>query len=135
MKPITMAPLRRRTALIGCGLLAFGVFSPVMSVPLGGTVPYLALGRDGSTPVGKLTLILAGAAFLATLFPSRIVLWIAGLGSLGLELFVFVLISRKMGAGSDVQLAWGWPVLAAGGIALIVAAGMKQKTEPDRVSG
>ena len=129
--------------MIGCGLLVFGVFAPALQLPFGGAMSHFALkcAIQAHVPfrgaayfefdAGWITLTIVAVALLAALTRVYSVLWLAGLASLGFDAWLFA--KTYDGLGGAEFLAWGWPVLVAGAVALLVAAGMRRKDDPDRM--
>ena len=127
---------KRPVALIGCGLLVLGVFAPVIQVPFAGASTYLEFGRNGTTPAGLITLFIAAGSVFAVFAQRYSLLWGTGIASLVVEgwaLWRAREIISGLRANADglrgtladaMQLQWGWAVLAAGGIALLLAAGL-----------
>lgn len=125
-------------ALVGAGLLAIGVFLPLVRVPKMGTINYVANGSGD----GIFVLVLAvAAAALALLDRTRHALW-PGLASLAMIAFTFFSLQSRMAearaqmrssigdnpfggiaeaASNAIQLEYGWAVLVFG--ALMVIAG------------
>lgn len=144
---------RQNTALIGCVLLAVGVYAPVVHVPMSGSMTYLEIGAgEGGFPIGKITLGIAACAFLATLARWFELLWIAGAGSLALETWTYLRIHDRIAhmkqvaseandslaggvmsmVSGSLRMEWGWPVLAVGGVALLAAAAMRPEKTGSR---
>ena len=127
-------------ALAGAALLVVGVFLPIVSMPIVGSINYFNNGRGDSIVVLALA---AAAAALALTRKFRLVI-VAGLASLALVTYtLFRLISgissaraemEKSMAGnpfkglgdaflSSIQVQWGWLPLVAGSF-LVLAAGL-----------
>lgn len=128
--------------IFGSIALFIGVFMPIVSIPIMGSMNYFQNGRGDGTIVlifGAISLILA----LAKQFRG---LWLTGLGSLGIMLFTFINFQSKISqaktemesqlagnpfrglaeiAMQSVQLQWGWAVLIVGAVLIIVAAAIK----------
>lgn len=127
-------------ALAGTALLGVGVFLPIVSMPMVGSVNYFANGRgDGIVVI----ILAAGAAALALTKRFKLVTFV-GLASLALVTFtLFRLISglnsaraemEKSLSGnpfkglgdaflSSIQVQWGWLPLVVGSF-LVMAAGL-----------
>ncbi|MBM4026326.1 MAG: hypothetical protein FJ280_13130 [Planctomycetes bacterium] len=134
---------RQMLAIIGCFVLFVGVFAPLISIPIMGSMNYFQNGRgDGIIVMGFAVVSLAAA--LARRFKW---LWLTGVGSLGMlgfTLFNFQYRFSKMKAEMNkglednpfrgladlavqsVQMQWGWAVLLVGGVMLLIAAGMRE---------
>lgn len=129
--------------LIGSLILFVGVFAPIVSMPILGSVNFFQNGKGN----GVIILIIAFISLIFTLIKEYRALWFTGLGALAVMLFTFVNFRSKMGeleaqmdtnmAGSpfrglahmavqSVQLEWGWAVLMVGAMLLIVAAALRQ---------
>jgi hypothetical protein len=125
--------------LAGATLLAFGVFCPLVSIPIIGQVNYFQNGQGD----GIIILVLAGATALLCLIRRFTLLWLTGLGSLGLLAFTFIsfqdrLSSAKKSIADDladnpfaglaamavqsVQIQWGIAILAIGAILVVASA-------------
>lgn len=127
-------------ALAGAALLVVGVFLPIVSMPMVGSVNYFANGRGD----GIIIIILAAAAAALALTRKFKFVTFVGLASLALVTFtLFRLISglntaraemEKSLAGnpfkglgdaflSSIQVQWGWLPLVVGSF-LVMAAGL-----------
>jgi zinc-ribbon domain len=138
---------RKLLGLAGAAVLFVGVFIPILSVPIVGSINYFQNGRgDG--------VIIVVFALLAALFSARRayrLLWIPGLACLALLVYTFISVQSKLAeakaamtadladnpfkgvaeaiAGS-IQLQWGWAVLVLGAVLLLVAAVMRDGGSP-----
>ncbi len=140
---------RQLFAIIGCFVLTIGVFAPLVSMPFMGSLNYFKNGRGD----GVFVLVLAGLSLIAALCRRYGWLWLTGLGSLGMLTFTFFNFQDGMSemkakmardlegnpfrgfgdlAVESIQMQWGWAVLLAGGIMLLIAAGMKENREHRR---
>lgn len=137
---------RSTVALLGAALLAIGVFTPIVSMPVVGSVNYFRNGEGDGVVILVLVLI-----SLLLMIPR----WFRGLivtGTLSLiMLLVTFLRFRQMlsdmrssmstdladnpfrGLGEamlqSVQLQWGWALLVLGSI-LLIAAGLMREAQP-----
>lgn len=130
--------------LAGATLLAFGVFCPLVSVPIVGQMNYFQNGQGD----GIIILVLAGATALLCLIRRFALLWVTGLGSLGLLAFTFISFQSRLStakrsieddladnpfaglaamAVQSVQIQWGIAVLAIGAILVVAAAAIPEK--------
>lgn len=135
---------RQIVGLLGSILLIIGVFSPVVSLPMLASISYVANGQGDGVFVLMAGLISLVAA-LARRY--RILYWTGGIG-LAVMIFTLSAFSYRMAevkgdmerdlagnpfrgladaAISAVQLQWGWSLLIAGAILLLVSAGGKGK--------
>ena len=128
-------------ALIAGVLLIMGPFCPVVSFPIVGDITYFNNGQGDGTIVvvlGALTLVLAALR-------KYVLLWITGVGSVGLAVFTFMQFRQKIGDLNDkvsdnlkdnpfkgladvavqsIQIKWGLAVVLVGGVLAIAAASM-----------
>jgi len=114
----------KNLGLLGAGLVAVGVFLPVVSMPLVGSVSFIGNAHGG----GLLTLIAAAAFVVFGLRQQRIGLLVAAsVSALMIGVSFLVLWSRihdvKSGLArvpfggllaQTVQIGWGWLFLFAG---------------------
>ena len=132
---------RQIFAIIGCFMLFVGVFAPFISVPILGSMNYFQNGKGDGTVV----LMLAVTSLVAVLYRKYRWLWVTGLGSLGLLAFAFFKfqyrmssmkadIAKRLGRNPfhdlgdfAIQMEWGWALLLAGSLMLLIAAGMNIK--------
>lgn len=135
---------RQIVALAGAVLLAFGVFAPLVSIPIAGTMNYFANGRGD----GIIVLTMAGVTALLALMRMFGGLWVTGLISAGTIAFTFYNFQSKFSqmkaemeqqlagnpfrgladaALNSVQMQWGWAILALGTLLILVAAGMREQ--------
>jgi hypothetical protein len=120
--------------LLGSLFLIFGVFTPLFSVPIVGSVTYLGSGFGD----GLFILVFAVIAILLTLFKRFRYLFIPALLSLALMVYTFTSFQSRLGRlrdddnplsaalGSAIQLSWGWGILTIGVVLLIIAASLKR---------
>jgi hypothetical protein len=125
---------RLALGLVGSLFLIFGVFTPLFSLPLVGSVTYLGNGSGD----GLFILVFAVVAILLTLFKRFRYLFIPALLSLALMVYTFTSFQSRVGSlrdddnplssalGSAIQLSWGWGILTIGIVLLIVAASLKR---------
>ncbi|MDR0480774.1 MAG: hypothetical protein LBG66_02690 [Gallionellaceae bacterium] len=133
---------RQIIGLLGCAVLAVGVFMPLISGPFGQSVNYFANGSgDGVFILG------ATVISIVLVFVRRYrFLWVTGGFSLALLAYTYwrmqtTMVSAKSqiadvaqdpvlhnfaNAFSDsIQMQWGWAVLAVGVVLILVCAAMK----------
>lgn len=130
---------------MGSLILAIGVFTPIVSIPMAGNMNYF----DNGNGDGVIVLVLALVSLGVVLFKKYKFLWITGLASLGMMLFTFLNFQGKMeavrnemqtqladnpfaGLGDlvlqSIQLQWGWIILVIGAVLLIASAAIKEDT-------
>lgn len=136
----------QKLSYIGAGVLAFGTFAPIVSMPIVGNLNYFANGRGD----GVILVILAAvAAGLARFGMAKHVLW-TGLGAAAMLLWAFIRFQNMKSemqsrmdteladnpfrgfaemAMQSVQLQWGWFPLVAGAATLIYAGLLARKSE------
>ena len=133
--------------LVGSVLLFVGVFIPIVSSPIFGSITYFNNGNGD----GVLVLVLASVSALATIAGYYGTLWVTGAGSLGLVVFSLVsaiirLPKLKTEVQSDlannpfhgladvainsVQIQVGWAVLLMGALLLITCAALSADRIP-----
>jgi uncharacterized membrane protein len=137
--------LIKQTVGIGGSILLFvGVFMPIVSVPVVGSINYFNNGKGD----GTIVLVLALFACLATLSKHFKAVKYAGIGSVAVMLFTFFRFQSKMSevkndmetdlagnpfrgiadmAMESIQLQWGWAVLSVGAVILIASAAIKSE--------
>ncbi|HEV7377953.1 MAG TPA: hypothetical protein VGN95_24945 [Pyrinomonadaceae bacterium] len=141
----------RILGIIGAVLVLIGIFLPLASITLFGEthgLTYFDGLRSGDTEgiIVSVLLILLGIASiaLAALGKSRSLI-ITGVLTLGVLIFTYIRIKSSMSEGiaeaeraggaqaatmasEAFSMSWGWIVLALGGLALIIAGILKDKT-------
>lgn len=129
---------KRLLGFLGCGLLIIGVFLPIISMPIVGSVNYIHNGRGDGIIVLALAVI-SGLLILGGFFRGLVVTGLLALAVMCFTLsqfFAFLGNARAEMAQSDnifkglgeamlatVQIQWGWVPLVAGGF-LVLAAGV-----------
>jgi hypothetical protein len=120
----TMTDRRQLFGLLGSGLLILGTFVPLISVPLLGTMNYFANGKgDGIFIIGYSAL-----ALLFTVLKRYKLLWIPAILSIAQLTYALITFTQKMSEASgliSISMEWGWLVLFAGAILLVLAAARK----------
>lgn len=137
-------PLRQILGLVGSLILFIGVFTPIISLPIVGSMNYFQNG----TGDGVIILVLAAFSIFLTLTKRYKFLLFTGIGSLAILAFTFINFQVRMsqmksqmkqgmannpfgGLGeamlSTVQIQWGWAVLIVGA-ALVIAAALLKET-------
>lgn len=128
--------------LSGSFLLFLGVFVPIVSVPIVGSVNYFYNGRGD----GVLILLLVAVSIPLALIKRFHWLWTTGLASLALICYTFFTLQSRIaemtsrlhsdlkdnpfrglaeGFAQGVQLQWGWAVLILGSALLITSAALR----------
>jgi len=133
---------RQLFGLVGAAVMAFGVFMPLMTGPFGMNVNYFSNGQgDGAFVLG-----LAVCSAVLVLFKRFALLWATGGLSFGVIAYAFFEIRSRIAevkssmdadlqgnpfrgladaAMSSVQMQWGWMVLVAGAVLILLCAWMK----------
>ena len=124
-----MTDRRHLFGLVGSGLLILGTFLPLVSAPLIGSINYFSNGKgDGVFIIGYSVL-----AIIFTLIKRYKLLWIPAILSLGQLTYALITFAQKMSGSSgmfSISMEWGWLVLFAGGILLVLAALTKAPASP-----
>lgn len=132
--------------IIGSIILFVGVFMPIVSVPIMGSINYFQNGKgDGIFIIG-----LALASLVLTLTKRYKWLWLTGMGSLGVMIYTYINFQAKVSdltsqmnteladnpfkelattAVQSVQIQWGVAVLIVGAALLIVASIIPEESE------
>lgn len=129
--------------LIGSSLLFIGVFTPIISYPVIGTMNTFQHTQWD----GPIILILAIISIFLSLTGRYNWLWVTGFLSLGVVAITFLTIQFKLAALQEkmamrlagnpfrgladkalqsVQIRWGWALLVAGALLLIASAALKE---------
>jgi hypothetical protein len=138
----------RSLGLIGAALVAVGLFTPIVTVPILGNVN---LFSNGTNLIGIDLLVLAAiAAVLATKNRLRDLIW-PGIAASGILLYEFGSLQYRLaqmreslnkdlqgnpfaglaqGAANAIQIQWGWLILAAGA-GLLLHVGLSSPKEQD----
>jgi hypothetical protein len=141
---------KQMLGLIGSLVLFVGVFTPIISLPIVGTMNYFQNGKGD----GVIVLALAIVSLILTLTKRYRGLWFTGIGSLAVMIFTFVNFQMRMSelqaqmesqlsgnpfrgladmAMQSVQIQWGWAVLIVGAGLVIAAAAIKTPDFQDAV--
>lgn len=135
---VTNQKKKQLLGLVGAGLLAVGVFMPIVSIPIVGSINYLYNGRGDGIIILALAL-LSGILILCKRLRGLIVAGFLSLAVMGFTLCLFFArinnlkddlaksdnIFKGLGQAimATVQIQWGWVPLVAGGF-LVLAAGL-----------
>jgi len=132
--------------IIGSVILFFGVFAPIVSVPVLGNLNYFQNGKGD----GLIILILSVLSLILVLAKKYKGLWFTGGLIIAVMAFTFVNLQIKISdmkmqmendlAGNpfhgfasmliqSVQIQWGWALLIVGAVLLIVSAAMKDEKD------
>lgn len=133
---------KQMLGLIGSLILFVGVFTPIISLPIVGSMNYFQNGKGD----GVIILALAICSLILTLTKRYRGLWFTGTGSLAVMIFTFINFQVRMSemqaqmesqlsgnpfrgladmAIHSVQIQWGWAVLIVGAGLVIAAAATK----------
>lgn len=136
---------RQTLGLIGSILLVIGVFMPIVSLPIIGSINYFQNGHGD----GVIVLILGVISLILTLTKKYGALWFTGLGSLAVMAFTFINFQMRMSQAREemqralgnnpfrgladaalqtIQIQWGWAVLVLGAALVIAAAIVKSRS-------
>jgi hypothetical protein len=134
---------RQLFGILGSLALVIGVFSPFISVPIMGALNYFQNGKGD----GVIVLVLAVISLVTALSKRYRWLWLGGIGTLAMLAFSFVNFRLRMSqarsemvqdlegnpfaglaelAMESIQMQWGWAILLAGAILLLIGAGLKE---------
>ena len=135
-----MTDKRKVLGLAGAGLLLLGVFTPIISFPIMGSLNYIQNGE----PEGIIVILLAVISFVLVLINQYKALYVTGAGALGLLALTLINFEHRVSdAGNRIQidlsadnpfkdfgnlgyhsaeLQWGWVILALGGLLIVAAA-------------
>ncbi len=137
---------RQILGYIGSIVLFIGTFMPVVSAPIIGSLNYFQNGKAD----GVIIIVLAAMALFSTIIKDYGKLWIPGVGSLGILIFTFINLRKRISeiqeqmnielygnpfrglaaiAVQSIQLQWGWGFLIIGALLLIAAALIKEENE------
>jgi len=127
--------------ILGALILILGVFAPLVSIPIMGSMNYFQNGKGD----GIIILVFAALALVLSLSRLYKALWLPFLGCAGTLTFTFVRFQQGMSearaemkaeladnpfaglaeiAIESVQLQWGFALLIVGTVMLLIAAGL-----------
>jgi hypothetical protein len=139
---------KHQLGLLGSIILTIGVFMPIVSFPIVGSINYIYNGRGD----GVLVLMLAVISIILVSLKIYKGLWFTGIGSLWVMLYTFInlqsgISKMKKDLNSDladnpfrgladiavnsVQIQWGWAVLVVGSGLMIACAASKNKRQQE----
>ncbi|RMF68049.1 MAG: hypothetical protein D6740_11125 [Alphaproteobacteria bacterium] len=147
-------PRKKMLGIAGSALMALGVFTPIVTLPLVGSQNYFQNGKGD----GVILLVLAAISLALVLKDKYKWLWYPALGSLAFMLYGFIsalnmisdfrdemaqdagggaLSGLAQAAAQAAQVQWGWVILFAGAGLLIAAAAVKEEgeTAPSQAKG
>mgnify|MGYP001406648426 CR=1 FL=1 len=131
--------------LFGSIALLVGVFTPIVSVPIMGTMNYFQNGKGD----GAVVLILAAISLVLVLMKKYKGLWLTGIGSISVMAFTFIRFQLKISemksqiqsdlagnpfrgladmAVQSIQLQWGWALLLIGAALIFASAAIKDES-------
>jgi hypothetical protein len=140
---------KQMLGLIGSIVLFLGVFMPIVSVPIIGSMNYFQNGKGD----GVMILVLAVVSLLLVLTKQYKGLWLTGIGSLAVMAYTFINFQTKIAdmkkqmqseltgnlfqgladtAMQSIQLQWGWALLVVGAGLVIASAAMKNENKENR---
>lgn len=144
--PVVNNGLKQMLGIIGSIILIVGVFAPLVSMPIVGSINYFHNGKGD----GIFILAFSAISLIFVFAKQYKWLWLTGLGSLGLLTYTFFQFQSRISdmkadmeinlAGNpfrgladvaiqSVQIQWGFALLAVGGILLIISASMKNNVD------
>ncbi len=130
--------------VVGAIILVLGVFAPIVSVPIVGSINLFHNGEGDGVPI----FIFAGLTFLFIIINRLKFLWYTGFASIAILAYDFYAFKTKMNevttdmekdlagnpfrgfadmAMASVQIQWGWGVLLLGSVIIITAAAIRQE--------
>jgi hypothetical protein len=136
---------REYLGFVGSILLFIGVFCPIVTIPIVGSVNYFRNGYGD----GVIIIVLAAGAFFSTLQRAWKGVMIIAVLSLGVMAFTFFNFHYRMNYAREqiakdlsnnpfnkigetmvdmVELSWGWAILGIGAFCLLAAALWKSQT-------
>lgn len=136
--------LAQLLGVVGAFILLLGVFSPIINLPVVGTLNYFRNGTED----GVVLAALAVASLLLTIKRQYAWIWVTGSCSLALVTLSFLIIQNRISeiksqvsddlsgnpfrgiadlALQSVQLQWGWVLLFVGSVLIVAAAYLKQQ--------
>jgi hypothetical protein len=139
---------KRMLGLTGSLILFIGVFTPIISLPIVGSLNYFQNGQGD----GVIIIVLAIISLVLALTKKYGGLWLTGLASLALMTFTFINFQVRMSdakaqmesqlsgnpfrgladvAMQSIQIQWGWAVMIVGASLLIAAAAIKTPAQYD----
>lgn len=145
----TSIEIRQLIGILGAIILFLGVFAPIISVPLRGTINYFQNGKGDGTIIA----ILAAISLSLTLRKSYRGLWLTSLCSQALMIFSYISFHSWMTetksqinkelqgtifeglediAVQSAQIEWGWAVMIVGAILLQITAMMREQIDDEK---
>ena len=138
--------IKQILGFIGSVILFIGVFTPIVSVPIVGTINYFQNGQGD----GIFLIILAVTSFILSITKKYKGLWLTGVISLLMLISVLISFQAKIAemksqintelagnpfkflgdiAVQSMQIQWGWALLFIGSVLIIAAAAIKENKE------
>ena len=127
------ADLRQVAGFIGVLFLIMGLFAPLISIPIVGTVSYFGLGMGD----GWFILVASGLAFIFLLTRNFRLLWLPAILASVIAVWSYSNFQSILSRGRDesntiaaalssaIQMQWGWGLFLIGIILLATAATIK----------
>jgi hypothetical protein len=153
-QPVTVMPsttsmfastAKQILGIVGAFALGAGVFAPLVKLPIVGAINYFGSGRAD----GVFILLLAIVSLVAVMLRRYVVLW--GTAGISITILLFLLhvfnnkmreVSNEAQAEQDeflqglgkvmaetVQIQWGWGLMLAGAILLLMTAAIREPKE------
>ncbi len=131
--------------IAGAIILALGVFAPIISIPIAGSINLFHNGEGD----GVALLLFAGLTILFIVLNRLKFLWYTGFASVAVLAYDFYEFKKRMNAATadmaadlagnpfrgladmamaSVQIQWGWGVLLLGAAIIITAAAVRQES-------
>jgi hypothetical protein len=138
-----MTDKRKMLGLSGAALLFAGVFVPIISFPIMGSLNFIQNGK----PEGTVVILLAVISFVLVLINQYKALYVTGAGALGLLALTLINFEHRVSEAANgiqidlssdnpfkslgnlgyrsAELQWGWVLLTIGAVLLVAAASAK----------
>jgi hypothetical protein len=141
---------KQKLGLTGSIVLFVGVFLPIVSLPMVGSMNYFQNGKGD----GTIIIVLAIISLFMVLSKRYKGLWYTGIGSLAVLIVSLINAQIKISeaktkmnadladnpfrgiadlAMQSVQLQWGWAIMIIGAVLLIAAAAIKEPAPPELI--
>lgn len=138
--------VKQTLGLLGSSLLFVGVFTPILSIPIIGSLNYIQNGREDGIAI----LVMGIVSFVMVLKKLYQALWVPGIVSICVISFTFIkfkvtfsnarsqMETELLGnpyrtvaemIAQSVQLQWGWAVLITGAALIVTSAAIINEKE------